>query len=86
MPTMSWPIWYRLDHMHIKAGLGHAMLATKMPTGSLTKMINRVDNGRGLVVRPRDRVGEMLFVNRRTLCCLSCSTCPRIYLASIVLS
>lgn len=53
MPTMSWPIWYRLDHMHIKAGLGHAMLATKIPTGSLTKMINRVDNGRGLVVRPR---------------------------------
>jgi hypothetical protein len=31
MFAVSWPIWYRLDHMHIKAGLGHAMLATKMP-------------------------------------------------------
>lgn len=48
MSTMSWPIWYRPDQMHIKAGLGRVVLATKMATGSLTKMINRVDNGRGL--------------------------------------
>jgi hypothetical protein len=39
--------------MHIKAGLGHAVLATKMPTSSLTKMINYVDNGRGFAVRSR---------------------------------
>jgi hypothetical protein len=53
MFAVSWPIWYRLDHTHIKAGLGHAMLATKMPTVSLTKIINCINNGRGLVVRPR---------------------------------
>jgi hypothetical protein len=44
MSTMGWPIWYRL---------GHTVLATKMPTSSLTKMIKRVDNGRGLAVRSR---------------------------------
>jgi hypothetical protein len=55
MSTMSWLIWYRPDHMHIKAGLGHVALATEMPTGSLTKAIHRVDNGRGLAVRSRVR-------------------------------
>jgi hypothetical protein len=38
----------RPDQMHIKARLGRVVLATKMATGSLTKTINRVDNGRGL--------------------------------------
>ena len=45
---MSWPIWCRPSQMHIKVGLGRVMLATKIATSSLTKAINRVDNGRGL--------------------------------------
>ena len=47
---MSWPIRYP-PRSH--AGLGHVVLATKILTGSLTKMINYVDNGRGLAVRSK---------------------------------
>ena len=34
------------------ARLGHVVLATKIPTRSLTKMVNRVDNGR-LAIRSK---------------------------------
>ena len=46
--------------MHIKAKLGRVVLATKMATGSLTKTINRVDNGRGLQRSRVEAAGKMI--------------------------